>query len=291
MRRISANYIYPVTTLPLKNGIVEVDNTGKIVKIIDTKGELKESRNLEFYNGVITPGFINAHCHLELSGLKGRIKQKTGLPNFLSNIISYRSKNQESNSIKVIESNDSFMRQKGIVAVGDISNTNHTLSVKKKSKIRYHTFIEAIGLSSNSEEIFQSSKKLFEEFSKNNLGVSITPHAPYSVSKELFLQIKNFSELQNSVISIHNQETESENQMFKYKSGKLVDTFQKIGIDLKHWKSTGKNSIQSISEYLPENNNVLFVHNTFSTEKDVLWVHEYFQTCILVLMSKFEFVY
>ncbi|HAF30373.1 MAG TPA: amidohydrolase [Bacteroidales bacterium] len=276
MRRISANYIYTVNTLPLKNCIVELDDTGKVLNIIDTQGDLKESRNLEFYNGIITPGFINTHCHLELSELKGLLKQNSGLPGFLAKIIKYKQETHDQNSLKAIEGYDRFMRQKGIVAVGDIANTNRTIHTKKKSKIYYHTFVEAIGLASNSEEIFQRNKSLFEEFLTNNLSASIVPHATYSVSKDLFLKLKKFSESQNSILSIHNQETESENQMFKNKSGDLANTLQKIGIDLKQWKSKGKNSIQSVSEYLPANNNVLFVHNTFSTIDDILWVNRNF---------------
>ena len=77
MRRFAANYIFPIDKPPLKNGIVELDDDERIIRIIDTRGDLRESRNLEFYNGVIVPGFVNAHCHLELSHMKGIIDNKT----------------------------------------------------------------------------------------------------------------------------------------------------------------------------------------------------------------------
>ena len=135
MRRLSANYIYPINKPPLKNGIVEISDDGKVQAIIDTKGELKESRNLEFYNGVITPGFVNTHCHLELSGLRGKLKQNAGLPNFLKEIINYRKQGSSKDSFKAIELYDGLMRQNGIVAVGDISNTDLTITTKIKSEI------------------------------------------------------------------------------------------------------------------------------------------------------------
>lgn len=65
MRKISANYIFPVTGKPLKNGILIVDKEGTIVDLIDTGGNLKEEENLEFYNGILVPGFINAFCNFE----------------------------------------------------------------------------------------------------------------------------------------------------------------------------------------------------------------------------------
>ena len=58
MRRISANYIFPICSKPIKNGILEIDSSGKILKIIDTQGDLRESARLEFYNGIIIPEII-----------------------------------------------------------------------------------------------------------------------------------------------------------------------------------------------------------------------------------------
>lgn len=274
MRRLSANYIYPINKSPLKNGIVEISDDGKIQAIIDTKGELKESRNLEFYNGIITPGFVNTHCHLELSGLKGELKQNAGLPKFLKEIINYRNQGKSKNSSKAIELYDGLMKQKGIIAVGDISNTDLTITTKIKSEIYYHSFIEAIGLGADFDEIFEANRELFNGFLNNNLNVSIVPHAPYSVSKELFQRIKEFAETNNSIMSIHNQESDSERQFFMNKSGGLVETFSTMGIDLNRWKPTGKNSIESIIDWLPKNNNIIFVHNTFSKKEDVDLVND-----------------
>lgn len=277
MRRISANYIYPVCRVPLKNGIVEIDSKGQVLNVIDTKGELKESRNLEFYNGIITPGFVNTHCHLELSELKGELEPHKGFPKFVNDIVSYKRKGESNNSIKSIELYDSLMRQKGIVAVGDISNTEITKAVKKSSRIYYHTFVEAMGLGKNFKEIFEIYKKLFDDFEKNDLSASLVPHAPYSVSKELFQKIKEISESRNLILSIHNQESEAENLMFVDKSGGLVKVFKNIGVDLSEWKPTGKNSLESIIDWLPQSNNILFVHNTYSKKSDIELVNRKFE--------------
>lgn len=269
MRRFSANYICPVNRAPLKNGIVEINDNGEIKNIIDTKGDLKESRNLEFYNGVIIPGFINTHCHLELSELKGVFNKRTGLPEFLKKMINYKNQTEGKNDLHWIEQSDHQMIQRGIVAVGDISNTDKTISIKKKSQIYYHTFVEVIGLGSNFSKNFEAKKKLFDWFLKNNLNASIVPHAPYSVSKELFQKIKIFSEDKDLIVSIHNQESDTERQMFIDKSGDLVNVFKSMGIILNSWKPTRKNSIESIIDFLPKKNCIIFVHNTFSNNEDV----------------------
>jgi aminodeoxyfutalosine deaminase len=276
MRRIAANYIYTLEGAPLKNGIVEVDINGKIRKVIDTKGELKESGRLEFYNGVITPGFINTHCHLELSELKDRFPQGKGLPEFIKEIFKYKSKETSEKTDKAIELQNKLMRTAGIIAVADISNTDKTIDVKKNSEIYYHTFCEIAGTKSNTDKTFSSSQKLLNDFEIQGLSASIAPHAPYSVSKELFEKIYEYAEKENSILSIHNQETESENQMFVNKTGVLFDTLEKLGIDLSNFTLAGKNSLESIQKFLHKNNNIIFVHNTYSDFDDIKKASEYF---------------
>ena len=144
MRKIAANYIFPVSGPPLKNGIVEVDPSGKIINVIDTKGSLRETAGLEFYNGIITPGFVNAHCHLELSYMKNRIPEKCGLDQFVFHLTKIR--NETSEYIhNAIENSHNEMIRNGIVAVGDISNTSDSFPIKLGSNIKYHTFLEIFG--------------------------------------------------------------------------------------------------------------------------------------------------
>ena len=269
MRRLSANYIYRIDSSPLKNGIVEIDDSGRIINIIDTTGDLKESRNLEFYNGVIVPGFINTHCHLELSELKNKLPERAGLPEFLGEIVNHRKKTKSEIGLKSIDLQDKLMQRNGIVAVGDICNTAESIQTKKNSKIYYHNFIEAVGLSKNASDIFKLNLELSEVFTAKKLKNTIVPHAPYSVSTELFKLIKEYAEQSNSILSIHNQETVSEKEMFVSKSGELFNKLKSMGVDLENWTSSGKNSLQTILKLLPENNNILFVHNTYSTSDDL----------------------
>lgn len=57
-RRISAQFVLTGVSLPLNRGVVETNDKGLITAVIDTGGKLEESRNLEFYNGIILPGLL-----------------------------------------------------------------------------------------------------------------------------------------------------------------------------------------------------------------------------------------
>ena len=59
MRKIAASYIFPIASVPIKQGILVISDKGEIIEIIDTHGNLTELFKLEYYNGVIIPRFID----------------------------------------------------------------------------------------------------------------------------------------------------------------------------------------------------------------------------------------
>lgn len=269
MRKISANYILPVTSAPLKFGIIEVDEYGKITNIIDTKGELKEIAGLEYYNGVLVPGFINTHCHIELSYLKGKIPEKKGITGFVSDVARFRNSFTSEEILKSILKADKLMQHEGIVAVGDITNSNISYTTKLESKLKYHSFIEIFGIDSErATEIFEKGKQLLKEAKNKNLSATISPHSPYSISADLFQLINEHLKLNSGITSIHNQESQDENMLFSQGKGKLADF---LGSIKESYKIIDRNdsSLKALLPYLNPDSNILLVHNTFSSKDDI----------------------
>ena len=269
MRKIAANYIFPITSAPIKNGVVVIDDDGTVIEIIDNGGELIETQSLEFYNGILVPGLVNAHCHLELSYLKGKIEQNTGLGDFIKTIVQSRNKFEQTE--ESIKRADRLLKDNGIVAVGDISNVSSSFKVKSESSIYYHTFIELLGLNNdNTKELLEGADKLFQEAKNSyNINASIVPHAPYTVSENLFKDIFNHNKENNSIVSIHNQESEEENRMFETKEGKILDALKALNIDTNQFKASGKKSLETIFPLLYKGNNILLIHNTLSSSEDI----------------------
>src|SRR3954462_12303757 len=129
MRKISADYIFPVSSPPVKNGVVIIDDNGIILEVLPPSG----GQDSEKYSGIICPGFVNAHCHLELSHLKGQISEKKGLAGFISELIPKRGKFSPEEIKTAISSAEDEMLRNGIVAVGDISNTDDSFEQKRKN--------------------------------------------------------------------------------------------------------------------------------------------------------------
>lgn len=270
IRRFSATWVYTLTSPPLKNGIVSVDENGVIVDIVDTNGQLPELERLEHHSGIIVPGFINAHCHLELSHLQGKLSEKNGMGGFLGEINLLRSIPEEDMLIAARKSDRDMYRQ-GIVAVGDISNSSLTTSVKSSSPIDYFSFVETFGFHpSRASMAMDIALLIWYRFNDEGLKASIVPHSPYSVSKELFEEIRNLDDSMSSILSIHNQESLAENEFFKTGKGPLRQHIvENVGIDASHWKPTGKNSLESFLPMIAENKKLLLIHNTFTTAADI----------------------
>jgi cytosine/adenosine deaminase-related metal-dependent hydrolase len=264
---LSASKVYPVTAAPMEWGVLGIDKSGKI-EAIYTAAEaaaLNITPNV-IYQGVLIPGLINTHCHLELSHLKGRIPEHTGLLNFVGEVMKMRN-TDESLILEAMNAADQEMYRNGIVAVGDISNVAASRGVKLDSRIYYHTFIEAMGFNPDkAAEIFKQALALKQEFEA--LSVSIVPHAPYSVSDALLELIAGLSSSGDNLLSIHNQETVAENEFFTSKTGGFLKLYEFLGLDLSFYTAPGVSSLQATLPKLPRAK-VLLVHNTQTSAADL----------------------
>ena len=270
MRKLSAHYIFTGNGTVLIKGIIILSDDGTVVDLIDTKGELDEMANVEFYSGVLVPGFVNAHCHLELSHLRNVFPEKTGLPGFLKNVVEHRNQ-ADDRVVDEARKADFEMWKNGIVAVGDISNSNSTFQLKSESKIAYHTFIETLGFSPQwAEKAFSWAKNCFEEAQSLGLRASVVPHAPYSISKELFDKIAEFSVIQQSILSIHSQESSEEDDLYRTGNGLIIRHLtENLLLDLSFFKPTGKSALESVIHWLPKENKLLLVHNIRTCQNDL----------------------
>lgn len=273
MKSFKADYVFPISADPIKNGVVTLDDFGRVISVSDNHPHDANSGHIEHLKGIICPGFINTHCHLELSHLKEKIAPGRGLINFIKDIQAVRAADCAA-VLEAAEKADSEMYENGIVAVGDISNSSVSIPVKAKSKIHYHTFVETFSfLPEKAPEAFEKAMSLLGEFKPQS--VSVTPHAPYSVSKDLFKLIKKYSETGNNLISIHNQESDEENKFYRYRLGGFVDLYDHFGLDISYFKSQARNSLQSILPLLTNKQEILLVHNTSTNLKDIYFIKRF----------------
>jgi aminodeoxyfutalosine deaminase len=228
--------------------------------------------DIEIFDGILSPGFINCHCHLELSHMKGLIPEKTGLVDFVFKVVTERH-HSEDEILQAIKTAEAEMVSNGIVAVGDICNNSLTVPQKRKQNLHYYNFIEASGwLPVVSKSRIEKAKNLLEEISMLSAQCSIVPHAPYSVSENLWKEIQPYFE--NRIVSIHNQETAFEDEFFLEGSGDFIRMYEMMKIDNFHHQPTQKSSLQSYFDKLTTARNVLLVHDTFTKQEDIDYIKQ-----------------
>lgn len=283
MKKYTADKIFTLTGEPLVNHVVVTDDNGVILSIDPILDH--DDSSVQRVKGIITPGFVNTHCHLELSHMKGKVDTGTGLIPFISNVVKHRDFPEEQ-IMSAIEEADKEMYDEGIVAVGDISNKTDTVATKAKSRINYYTFVEMFDFmqSSMTDDTIDQYKSVYNSHSdQDGNKKSFVPHAPYSVSEGLYEYIRN-ENYQYDTVSIHNQETKAEQDLFKTKTGDFLDFYDGFGFKLDKLEPTGKGSIYHAMKYMNSMMKVLFVHNTMTTAEDITaalnWNHRcYWATC------------
>ena len=267
MEKISADVIVTNTGPPLVNHVITYDPTnGKLCSLEADNGDTDVLR----LRGVIVPGYINAHCHLELSHLKNAIPTGTGLIPFIKAILQLRAYPLDE-ILAAINAGDQEMYDNGIVAVGDISNKAHTVAVKNNSHVKYHTFVEMFDLfqPAMTKEAIKTYREVFALHSSSQGNKkSYVPHAPYSVSDSIYGFI-NRSNKEGATVSIHNQELAAENEFFLSKTGAMVGFYNDMGLGLENIRPSGTNSLAYAIHRMDPSHKTLFVHNTMSTTHDI----------------------
>ena len=252
-----------------------VSEEGIVESIIS---EAEAGGDTEFFDGIICPGFVNAHCHIELSHLKNKIPQHKGLVNFVQEVMTQRNAGNEEKLIAMQEA-AAELYESGTVAVGDICNTTDSLFLKKESRLHWSNFTEVSGfVNAGAQKRFDEANEVLQTF---NLQLStsqnsLVPHAPYSVSKKLFALIADA--MINKTVSIHNQESPEEDRLYIDKEGDFLALYKNFGIDISGFAPTGIGSMQSWLPYFKKARKIISVHNTFTQAEDILFAKEMMQT-------------
>ncbi|MEO0732308.1 MAG: amidohydrolase family protein [Bacteroidota bacterium] len=272
MRYHTADYVFPITSSPIKNGIVGLEEDGRIICILDPASPTftAPATAPAKHAGILVPGFINTHCHLELSHLVGKSQTgKTLLP-FLVDVVTMREVPQEEIDAAIVRQ-DAYMWEQGIQAVGDICNKLDTAAVKARSPIRYYSFVEMFDFlqADRATESFAGYQPVYEgQASAGGNAKSAVPHAPYTVSDPLYQHI-NALNTGGETVSIHNEETPAEIELFRTGGGPFEAFFTGFGASLKGFEATGRSSIHHALSRMDPTKRTLFVHNTLTDTEGI----------------------
>ena len=271
MKRLAAKYLYRLdTTAPVVNGFVELEDDGTVIRTGVCADPASEP---VFYEGAIAPGFVNAHCHVELSYMKGLFRKGTGMAGFIDQINELRdTKSMEEKVRDLTVAMDSLWEQ-GVVAMADISNCADSFAVKARHPMYTRTFLEVFGTEpEDCGAVMDGVRKLKEVADGFGIDAAPTPHACYTMSPELITAV-SVEGLGSGFLSFHSEETEEEEEMLKYGSGKMWENRVKAGMSVP--PITGKSSLLYFIDRLlaghsaPFDEHILLVHECCMDQEGV----------------------
>jgi len=287
MRSISTDFAFTQQGLQSKIQL-RLDEEGSIVSLDHYQaGEdgkpLSPPPGNKHIRGILSPGFVNAHCHLELSHMKGAIPTGTGMAGFIKTLQGIRHEPSEQEKAEAIETALLSLKAGGTVAIGDICNGDSTLKAKQQHpELWYRNFCEVFSLNpADAEAALLRGIALAEKFDQR---AHPTLHAPYSMSPPLRDLVSQQVVAQQVPLSLHFLESKEERQLFASLEGPLMDLFRGWGLTFSPHKYNSV--VDYVLEVLPKEVNTLLVHCTELKEEELErivagWPRVYFALCPL----------
>ena len=259
MRRIAAHYLISRGEV-MPRPVVECDHEGRITRIEQWE-RLDNIASTEFYAGALTAGFVNAHCHLELSYLRGAIERGTGFGGFARAIGMVRGNYSIEERKRALAAASAHMWREGVEAVADIVNDDSSFEHKRQSPIRYRNFAELFGLNTPAEAM---------DYLLAEQNTSLTPHSTYSLQSLTFT-----TAAQSDTLSIHFMESPDEQDLYRG-TGSLAAWYSRMGweCDFLHYGSPAARLVGQIAS----DKKLLLVHCCCITDRDIELLNNHFST-------------
>jgi cytosine/adenosine deaminase-related metal-dependent hydrolase len=233
---LTARWVFPADAPPLERGKVTV--RGDRIAAVNAHGV--RSADIDLGNAALLPGLVNAHTHLDLSGLRGRCPPTPDFTAWLRGVIRHRrAQTPEAIACDIREALQECCRC-GVTLIGDIAGAGTNPADLIDTSLRTVVLREVLGLSEERaqrawEDIVATKDLLGKptwwqgnEFTGSRSGLS--PHAPYSVHSWLFRRIAARAQNERFPVAIHLAETREELQLLEKHEGPFVSFLSELGV-------------------------------------------------------------
>ena len=270
-KRIAASYVYTLEEpQPLRNAYVEYDDVDGTILNIGTCGP---DQMHEVMDGALVPGFVNAHCHVELSHLHGKFYKGSGMAGFIDQINALRDWAGREVKQELVQKWMDKMWNDGVSAMADISNDDSSFDVKAGHKMYTRTFLEVFGSEPEMcDGVMADVTELDALARQKGIDAAPTPHSCYTMSPAL-LSASAAAGLDKGYLSYHSQESQQEEDLLLTGTGAMYEN--RIANGMSTPPVTGESSLKYFIDRLaavkdaPYEQHILLVHNVCLQQEDI----------------------
>ena len=252
----------------IQNGYVRVCN-GLVEEV--GQGHPGGGHVIDHGPGVIMPAFVNAHTHLELCALKGRILFDKGLKLWVKQLINLRDAEKMENLLTGAKQGVKELIKSGTGVVGEISTMGITKDILANSGLAGIWFKEYLG--NNSIAKIKCNER------KRHIVTSLAAHAPHTTAPELLVNLKNAARKNNLPMSIHVAESEDEIQFLSTGKGEWADFLSERGIDFSGWGLPVESPVKYLNRLGLLDKKTITVH-LIHADKDDFEILLHYNVCV-----------
>jgi cytosine/adenosine deaminase-related metal-dependent hydrolase len=253
---LTARWLFPVSGPPLEGGTITI--AGPLIQAVEPHG--RRHADLDLGNVAILPGLANAHTHLDLTGLKGKLQPTADFVQWLRGVVQYRRSLSPLQAANDIRAGIAECIRQGTTLIGDIASQGWSWPILAQAPVRAVVFYELLGLPKDRAEISESQARRWLEEHPATLTCrpGISPHAPYSVRFSLFEAAFEIARTHQVALASHVSETPDELELLRHRRGPLVEFLSGLGV----WDPEGL--IHETETLIRQNNfNFLVIHGNY----------------------------
>jgi aminodeoxyfutalosine deaminase len=255
---------------PIENGELII-NGSNIAEISTTQSD-NDDTMLDLSDCLLMPGFVNAHCHLGLTALENKLNPTESFTDWIRALIPLNFNLDDESRVRGIRAGAEEMKRSGVTALGDYVADPKLLSVIDKYGFRSVLFLETIGFQSEkAQDLSQKAGEVLKNASLSPLSrLGLAPHAPYSVSPDLFRYLGRLAQKYQCPLSCHVAETPDEMQFLNGGNASLERLIKERSAWDSEWQPPGKTPIQYLNS-LNLLEHLIAIHCNFvSADLDVM---------------------
>jgi aminodeoxyfutalosine deaminase len=246
--RFSADWVLPISETPIHRGVVTVDD-GRIVSVVT--GEI--GGGVALGRAAILPALVNAHTHLELSYLHGRIPPAPRFLDWVRPMLAARRRPAADDTVILQAAIQAIRgaRAAGTGVIGDVTNTLAAVPLLNADRMAAHVFHELIGFTGlHAEEQVASARRAIDALvGDEDIRLSLAPHAPYSVSPALFAAIRRDLDAHAPTVStVHLGESPEEVEFLKSGAGPWRALLEDLGVWNDAWEAPQSSPVEYLAE-------------------------------------------
>jgi cytosine/adenosine deaminase-related metal-dependent hydrolase len=221
---LTARWVFPVSAPPLEGGTVTIANE----RIVAVEPHGTRRADLDLGDAAVLPGLVNAHTHLDLSGLRGLAPPSPDFVGWLKQVIEHRRRRSPEQVRADIEAGLAECLRTGTTLLGDISGDGGSWDVLAEAPVRTVVFREMLGLPEHraSGAWERLDRWLASRDATPTCRPGVSPHAPYSVRSSLFFAAAT----RGWPVAVHLAETVEEQELLVLRSGPFVPFLRDLGV-------------------------------------------------------------